>query len=458
MKTQIKPYPIWKPAFFYLTLIIFLASIFFPTDLLSQPKNFGDEFNLNEEQKEEVIEKISGFLIDNYIFPETAEKMKKFINDQLDNGKYDEIKNAFEFSEVLTKDLRDVCKDKHLGVVFDPDLKESLEKKKGDKEKLTEEEIEAMKYENYGFKKVERMNGNIGYVDFRAFYPVEHGEKTAVSAMNFLANCDAIIIDLRSNGGGEPKMVQFICSYFFDSKPVHLNSLYYRAKDTTEEYWTLKEIPGKRMPDVDLYVLTSNRTFSGAEEFAYNIKSLKRGTIVGEVTGGGAHPTDMFPINDFLCIYIPNGKAINPITKTNWEGVGVIPDIEVSQDIALQTAQIEAMKKLMSKTTNPEKTASLQFALDRLEAEINPYTLEKSAMEEYVSVYGPRNVTLKGNQLLYKREGRPEYKMIPMSKDKFMFKELDYFIMNFERDDAGNIIAIEGIYANGFKDRTEKTE
>ena len=458
MKTQIKPYLIWKPAFLYLILLTFLALIFMPTDSICQIKGFGNEFNLNEEQKKEVIEKTSVFLIDSYIFPETAEKMKIYINEQLEEGKYDKIKNALEFSEVLTKDLREVCKDKHLGVVFDPGLKESLEKKKGDTEKLTEEEIEVMKYENYGFKKVERMNGNIGYVDFRGFYPVEHGEKTMVSAMNFLANCDAVIIDLRSNGGGEPKMVQFICSYFFDSKPVHLNSLYYRAKDTTEEYWTLEEIPGKRMPDVDLYVLTSSRTFSGAEEFAYNMKSLNRGTIVGEVTGGGAHPVRMFPINDFMCIYVPHGKAINPITKTNWEGVGVKPDIEVSADIALQTATMEAMKKLMNNTTDPEKKASLQFALDRLEAEITPYTLDMSSMEEYVGVYGPRNITLKNDQLFYQREGRPKYKMIPMAKDKFMFKELDYFIMDFERDDAGNIIAIEGIYGKCFKDRTEKTK
>lgn len=458
MKTQIKPYPTWKPAFLYLTLIIFLTSIFLPINLLSQPKNFGNEFNLNEEQKEEVIEKISKFLIDNYIFPETAEKMKVYINEQLEEGKYDKIKNALEFSETLTKDLREICKDKHLGVIFDPELKEKLEKKKGDTEKLTEEEIEEMKYENYGFRKVERMNGNIGYVDFRAFCPVKYGEKTVTSVMNFLENCNAVIIDLRNNGGGKPKMVQFICSYFIDSKPVHLNSLYYRANDTTEEYWTLEEIPGKRMPDVDLYVLTSGRTFSGAEEFAYNMKSLKRGTIVGEVTGGGAHPVKMFPINDFMCIYVPHGKAINPITKTNWEGVGVIPDIEVSADIALQTATVEAMKKLLNITSDPEKKVSLQFALDRLEAEINPYSLEKSFMEEYVGVYGPRNVTIKGDQLHYQREGRPEYKMIPMGKDKFMFKELDYFIMNFERDDAGNIIAIEGIYGNGYKDRTEKTE
>jgi len=458
MKTQTKPYLILKPAILYLSLLIFLASIFIPADSVCQPKDLSDEFNLNKEQKEEVIEKVSGFLVDNYIFPEMAEKMEKFINEQFEKGKYDGIKNAFEFSDVLTKDLREVCKDKHLGVVFDPNLKERLEKKKGNTEKLTKEEIEEMKYENFGFKKVERMNGNIGYVDFRAFYPVEYGEKTAVSAMNFLANCDAIIIDLRSNGGGEPNMVQFICSYFFDSKPIHLNSLYYRAKDTTEEYWTLEEIPGKRMPNVDLYVLTSNRTFSGAEEFAYNIKSLKRGTIVGEVTGGGAHPVDMFPINDFLCIYVPSGKAINPITKTNWEGVGVKPDIEVSQDIALQTAKMEAMKKLMNKTTDSKKKASLQFALDRLAAEINPITTEESSMEEYVGVYGPRNVIIKDDQLYYQREGRPEYKMIPMSKDKFMFKELDYFVMGFERDDAGIVIAIEGIYDNGFKDRTEKTE
>ena len=444
-----------KSVFLYITLLFFLVSLH-RGDSYGQILTPGNDIKLDNNQKEEIIEKISELLNENYIFLETANKMEEYITTKFKKGEYDKIQSALEFSQVLTRDLEEVSKDKHIGVRFFPGLKELVEKKK--EIGTTKEEIEQMKYNNYGFRKVERMNSNIGYLDFRSFNPVEYGKETAVSAMNFLANCDVIIIDLRNNGGGEPKMVQFICSYFFDSKPVHLNSIYYRAKDSTEEYWTIEEIPGKRMPDVDLYVLTSSRTFSGAEEFAYNLKNLKRAAIVGETTGGGAHPTDIFLINDFLGILVPNGRAINPITKTNWEGTGVTPDIEVSSDNALQTANMEAVKKLIDKEKNPEKKASLEFILNRIEAELSPYTLEKSFMEEYAGTYGPRVVFFEDGQLYYQREGRPKYKMIPMSQDVFMFNEIDYFIMKFERDDSNNITAIEGIYDNGYKDKTEKTK
>ena len=444
-----------KSVFLCIALLFFLINLY-SGDSYGQILTPGDDIKLDNNQKEEIVKKISELLNENYIYLETANKMEEHITSKLEKGEYNKIQSALEFSEVLTRDLVEVSKDKHLGIRFFPGLKELVEKKK--EIETTKEEIEQMKYNNYGFRKVERLNGNIGYLDFRSFNPVEYGKETAVSAMNFLANCDALIIDLRNNGGGEPKMVQFICSYFFDSKPVHLNSLYYRAKDSTEEYWTLEEIPGKRMPDVDLYVLTSSRTFSGAEEFAYNLKNLKRATLIGETTGGGAHPTDMFIINDFLGILVPNGRAINPITKTNWEGTGVTPDIEVSSDNALQTAIVEAVKKLMDKEKNPEKKASLEFTLNRIKAEFNPYTLEKSSMEEYAGTYGPRVVFFEDGQLYYQREGRPKYRMIPMSRDTFMFNEIDYFLMKFERDDSNNIIAIEGIYDNGYKDKTEKTE
>jgi hypothetical protein len=155
--------------------------------------------------------------------------------------------------------------------------------------------------------------------------------------MHLLENTDAVIIDLRRNGGGDPHTVQLLCSYFFD-KPTHLNSLYWRDGDRTEEFWTLADLPGQRMADVPLFVLTSNYTFSGAEEFTYNMQTRKRATIVGETTGGGANPGGMVPVGERFGIFIPTGRAINPVTKTNWEGTGITPDVAVGAADALDTA------------------------------------------------------------------------------------------------------------------------
>jgi C-terminal processing protease CtpA/Prc len=201
---------------------------------------------------------------------------------------------------------------------------------------------------NCGFEKVERLSSNIGYLKFNMFADPEVCGPTAVAAMNFLGNSDAIIIDLRENGGGDPKMIALLSTYLF-SKPTHLNDLWERKSDTTQQYWTLPYVPGKRLDDKPAYVLTSKRTFSGAEEFSYSLKNLKRATIIGETTGGGAHPVRGQRIDDHFMIGVPFARAINPSSKTNWEGIGVEPDVKVPAAEALATAQKLATEKLGSK-------------------------------------------------------------------------------------------------------------
>ncbi|MBL8220228.1 MAG: S41 family peptidase, partial [Bryobacterales bacterium] len=176
------------------------------------------------------------------------------------------------------------------------------------------------------------------------FFPAALGAETAVAAMNLLANCDALIVDVRRNGGGDPAMVALLSSYLFDDV-THLNDLYFRPADSTRQWWTLPFVPGKKLAGKPVYVLTSNRTFSAAEEFTYNLKNLKRATIVGETTGGGAHPGGMSRVSTHFRAFIPTGRAINPVSKTNWEGTGVSPDVAVNQEAALKTAHLMAVKK-----------------------------------------------------------------------------------------------------------------
>ena len=163
--------------------------------------------------------------------------------------------------------------------------------------------------------------------------------------MSFVAHTDAVIFDLRENGGGDPAMVTFIASYLFD-KPTHLNDLYNRKEDSTQQFWTLSYVPGERLAKQPVFVLTSKRTFSGAEEFSYNLKNQKRATVVGETTGGGAHPVDGHSVADYFTVMVPFAKAVNPISKTNWEGTGVDPDAKTSAADALSTAQKLAIERI----------------------------------------------------------------------------------------------------------------
>jgi C-terminal processing protease CtpA/Prc len=188
--------------------------------------------------------------------------------------------------------------------------------------------------------------------------------------MNFINGTDALIIDMRKNGGGNPAMVALVCSYLFGPEPVHLNDLYWREGNRTDEFWTKKEVAGKRYLNKDVYVLTSKRTFSGAEEFTYNLKNLKRATIIGETTGGGAHPGGGFRINEHFGVFVPTGRAISPITKTNWEGTGVTPDISVPADQALLVARLMALKKTLSIVPNPDFKAGVQDEIEKLEKDL----------------------------------------------------------------------------------------
>jgi C-terminal processing protease CtpA/Prc len=186
--------------------------------------------------------------------------------------------------------------------------------------------------------------------------------------MNLLSNSDALIIDLRKNGGGSPAMVAYLSSYLFGSEPVHLNSLYWRKTGKTQEWWTDPEVPGPHMPEVPVYVLISGYTFSAAEEFTYNLQSLKRATIIGETSGGGANPGGPRPITPHVTLNVPSGRAINPITGTNWEGVGVIPEIKCPADDALDVARRKALTTLREHSDNEAHKALLDKALSALDS------------------------------------------------------------------------------------------
>jgi hypothetical protein len=293
---------------------------------------------VTKEQAAEVVAAACAALEKAYVFPEVAALMTSAVRGKLAAGEYDTVGDERDFARRLTEDFRAISKDKHLGVRFDPESR-------GPAMHLGPQ-MDQMRRENYGFRKAEVLAGNIGYLRFDVFMDDEGAKQAASSALGFLANCDALVIDLRFNGGGSPDMIRYITSYFFE-EPTHLNDMYDRESKLVEEYWTLEKVPGKRFaPDLPIYVLTSSRTFSGAEEFSYNLQNLKRGTIVGETTGGGAHPVRGERLTPRFVMGVPYMRAQNPISHTNWEGRGVAPDIKTSADEALERALVEARARL----------------------------------------------------------------------------------------------------------------
>lgn len=301
--------------------------------------------------RQRVIEGAIAALDEYYVYPETAKKMDDALLARQKKGEYDSVDDADTFAMMLTDNLQEVSHDRHLRVNFFPGV---LPKDRPAHDAQEEARMRTeMERNNCFFEKVERLPSNIGYIKFNAFPDPDVCGPTATAAMNFLGNVDAIIFDLRQNGGGDPAMVALISSYLFD-EPTHLNDLYNRKENTTTQFWTLPYVPGKRLAGKPVFVLTSKRTFSGAEEFTYNLKNLKRATIIGETTGGGAHPVDGHRIDDHFMIGVPFARAINPISKTNWEGTGVEPDVKVPADQALDVAKKMAADQIHK---NEEKAA-----------------------------------------------------------------------------------------------------
>lgn len=328
----------------------FLSFLTLVISLMSNAQQDGIE--IGPKEKHNLIDSITVLLEANYVFPEVADQTGTFLKKKLKNKEYSTISDAKGFAKKLTDDLQEVSRDLHLRVLFDPENIHQIRKaglSSADSLAMVETNRKNNRKSNYGFREVRVMEGNIGYLNLIGFYRVDkESALIAQAAMNFLSNVDALIIDLRQNGGGSPSMIQLLTSYLYGSEPVHLNDFYSRITDSTSETWTLPSVPGRRRPNVDVYLLTSNYTFSAAEEFSYNLLHLKRATLIGEVTGGGAHPGRTHIATERFTIWIPDGRAINPITTTNWEGVGVQPHIKVPANEALTKAKEEILKKLKS--------------------------------------------------------------------------------------------------------------
>lgn len=287
--------------------------------------------------RDAVIDAAMAKLRERYVIAETAEAMAAAVDRRRQAGEYDAVTDGSAFAKLLTEHLREVSHDLHLGMSFSPVAMPPQPENPEPSPEDIERNRDRLEGVNCGFEKTEVLPGNVGYLKFNMFAPPEICGPTATAAMNFLAHVDALVVDMRQNGGGSPAMVAYVSTYLFD-KPTHLNDLYTRMDNSTRQWWTLPYVAGERLAKQPVYVLTASRTFSAAEEFTYNLKSLGRATIVGETTGGGAHPVRGERLDLRFMLRVPFARAINPTTKTNWEGTGIEPDVKVPAAEALEKA------------------------------------------------------------------------------------------------------------------------
>jgi hypothetical protein len=409
------------------------------------------------EFKAAAIDSVSWALNKTYVFEDVARNMEKHLRDKLRKGEYDDLETIQDFARQLTEDMQEISHDRHLGVRYVDDATVA-ELTSGDEDPDAAHKLafERERKRNFGFRELKVLDGNVGYLKLDGFNDTSLSGPTAVAAMNFLGYTDALIIDLRENGGGSPSLIQTIMAYLLE-EPTHLNSFYIREGDSLQQFWSAPYVPGPKMEDVELYVLTSPNTFSAAEEFTYNVKNLERGTIVGQTTGGGAHPVASYLFDGMnLLVRVSFGRAINPVSGTNWEGIGIAPDIDVPADQALDTAYLDALTKLRERGGDEEDTFALDWAIAGLDATLNPIELPAEVLETYAGDYGPRHLRVESGKLVYQRDEREPFVATPMSETLFRFEDLPYFRLEVILDDAGEPVKLVGHYENGHTDENQR--
>lgn len=405
-------------------------------------------------EKHQVVTSLGKLLTDTYVFPELGKKAAEHVAKNLADGAYDAIVDPAEFGDQVTADVVAATADKHFRLAFDP--QQVAEERKGvqDEDLRPDEQLADMRRSNFGFAEVRVLDGNIGYINLRGFEDLQHAADTAAAAMAFTANTDALIIDLRANRGGDSAMAQFLSSYFFDAQSVPLFDLHTRAKDEQEltQYRTLPYVPGTRRPRGDLYLLTSNFSFSAAEGFAYSLKNRMKAVIVGETTSGGANMWTGMVVSDRFYVRMPTTAPIDPVTNTNWEGTGVPPDIAVPAKDALLTAHAKALETLAN--AHPAERDRYHWYLTGVKARMHPPAIQSSALPSFVGTFGPLSILIEdGNLFLENRGGKS--RLFAIGPDLFGNEDFSYFRLRFIRKD-GKIAALAMENDNGTSRRYMK--
>lgn len=381
----------------------------------------------------EIIDSLITAFERHYVYPDKARDLGVYIRNRFAEGAYADASDLNVIAGKLSEDMRSFTNDKHICIsVMSPDNSPT----NGDTN--TKEKIDRRARTNFGIRKAEWLVGNVGYLRFDYLDNVEYAGEAAAAAMNFIGRCDAAIIDLRYNVGGEESMLQFLASYFF-KKPTEINARYFAETDSLVQTWTSAYVPGRKMVDVDLYILMSHYTASGAEAFSYSMKHAGRAVLVGEKTSGAAHWAEFYDFPKVqLRAQIPIARAINPVTKTNWEGKGVTPHIEVQSENALAVAHREALKGILTRTTDEKLRSKLSWYLIAVEARTKPVILTPEKMLTYTGEYdGERAILVKNGVLYWRYVDGTESKMIPFTEDLFGFDDTDEYRLAIVRDDNG---------------------
>jgi Peptidase family S41 len=394
----------------------------------------------------DVVEQVATLIENNYFDPTRAATIADDLRTGARSGQFDSLRDPRDLATAVTTRLQP--RDHHFRLTWSP-AGQTDSNRPDSADPGPAQALETLERRNaYGFRRVEMLPGALGYIDLRTFadfsfaQPDEAARQAADAALALVSSADAVVIDLRNNGGGSPNMVGYLVSAFTPPDANIYNTFQHR--DTAETERPRQSYPKPRL-DVPLYILISGRTASAAESTAYTLQAAKRAVIVGEVSGGAANPGGEFPVGDGFNVFISTSTAINPITGTNWEGVGVKPDVPVNPDKALERAEILALQRVLAQDSNNVET---RWILEALQAEAAPSP--GAPLADYVGTYtGGAAIVAKNAALGLRRDRRPPWSLVRIHGDVFAVRDEPFRRVQFERNSSGRITRFQLVRAGG---------
>ena len=435
---------------FYLkpVLVGIVLALFFSTGVCEEinPKTV-----LMDKNRTAIIDSVASIFHERYVYPEMGASIDSLLRSRLSDGVYNEYTSISEFANTIKNDLRDITGDRHISVV--PIPKDRWYVVEGDIE--TENQVYSSSLQNFGWVKLEWFLGAVGYIKVDKFENASFASDIADAALSFMANSKALIIDLREHHGGHENMLQLVASYFF-AEPTQLGGLYWTYLDSTQETWTQAYINGTPLYDKDLYLLTSSSTASGAEAFAYRMKQHGRATIIGENTRGAAHWSDWYEFPELgIAVRVPVARPVNPVTEGDWEGTGVIPDIEVPAQKAFDMAYLKALQKLAPSITEPQVKRQLEWTIPAINAKVNPVSLDDNLAGKYQGQYlhpdtkRPYIIAHENGNLRYVHYSGSMYTLTPLTETLFAFTDDENARLQFITNENGDVTEFHLLISDG---------
>lgn len=389
---------------------------------------------ISEAEREEAIEGAAAQIEARFYDVELASEIAQLLRDAEAEGQFDSLTTRSGFALAVTNMLQPY--DRHFRLT-DTGAPEPSSGDSQDGPPPGGSPWAAGASINYGFERVERLPGNVGYIKFNGFFPAAMGGETAATALDFVKDTDALIFDVTDNGGGDPSMVMLLISHLLDpSEPILVNEFLFRNGDTTNTLpmMSLTELASIARPDVPVFITTSRRTASAAEGFSYHLQAMDRATIVGETTAGAGNPGGPVYAGAGFSIFVAVGSPRNPITGSNWEAVGVVPDHPAPRYDAATTAHALALDLLASQAGDDSQRRQLEWAAERARASLTGATLSVDDMAEYIGRYGPYALSLSNGRLVFGIGGMAQNLIVPVGDDRFMYAGQDDTQLVFERD------------------------